>query len=212
MFRCILQCQLSIEVRQKGVNTPIRDLVYSVVKMRCVIPVPNSVSSIVQLMSFKTLRALAFISLLIPMSAFAAIFVPPGGGGAGIQAALDKLPEGGEVILGAGRYVVRQPILLQKSRQTLRGRGADTVLFLADGADCPVVILGALASNSKKPVSGVRLASLSGLTATGRINRRRFGNFCPTAPAFTITASMCAPRKTQRSNTSFAVAAVPEEW
>jgi hypothetical protein len=128
--------------------------------VRRFIQVPSSVSSIILLMSLKIMRAFALISLLIPMSAFAAIFVPPGGGGAGIQAALDKLPEGGEVVLGSGRYIVHQPILLQKSRQTLRGRGADTVLFLADGADCPVVILGALAFNSKKPVSGIHLTSL----------------------------------------------------
>ena len=34
------------------------------------------------------------------------------------------------------------------------------MLFLADGADCPVVILGALSADSKNPVHGVRLADL----------------------------------------------------
>jgi len=106
------------------------------------------------------MRTLAFISLLLPFSSFAAVFVPATAGGAGIQMALDNLPKGGEVDLGVGTYIVRQPILLQKSRQTVRGRGSDTILFLADGADCPVVILGAQTANPKTPVRSVRLANL----------------------------------------------------
>jgi hypothetical protein len=112
-------------------------------------------------MSLKNMvRALALISLVFPLGGFAAVFVPPSAGGDGIQVALDNLPKGGEVDLGAGTYIIRKPILLQKSRQTLRGRGADTVLFLAAGADCPVVILGAQTATPKTPVRGVRLANL----------------------------------------------------
>ena len=111
-------------------------------------------------MPLRIMGILALVCLLVPASSFAAIFVPPSEGGAGIQAALDKLPEGGEVDLGAGIYVISHPVMLQKSRQTLRGRGAESVLFLANGADCPVVILGALSANSKNPVHGVLLADL----------------------------------------------------
>jgi hypothetical protein len=35
-----------------------------------------------------------------------------------------------------------------------------TVLSLADGANCPVVILGSLSANAKNPTKGVRLADL----------------------------------------------------
>src|SRR5258708_1916435 len=60
-----------------------------------------------------------------------------------IQGALDRVATGGEVHLAAGTYLIHQPILLQGEHQTLRGSGLTTILKLADGADCPVVILGA---------------------------------------------------------------------
>jgi hypothetical protein len=111
-------------------------------------------------MPLRIIGILALVCLLVPASSFAAVFVPPSEGGAGIQAALDKLPEGGEVDLGTGIYEISHPVMLQKSRQTLRGRGAESVLFLAKGADCPVVIVGALSADLKNPVHGVRLADL----------------------------------------------------
>jgi hypothetical protein len=73
---------------------------------------------------------------------------------------LDGLPAGGEVILGAGVYVVRQPILLARDGQTLRGGGDSTILRLADGANCPVVIFGSLSADAKNPTKDVRLADL----------------------------------------------------
>ena len=66
-----------------------------------------------------------------------------GSTGAEIQTALDSLPPaGGEVVLPAGIFEVTNPIVLQRNHQTLRGAGAATVLQLADGANCPVIILG----------------------------------------------------------------------
>ena len=63
--------------------------------------------------------------------------------GAGIQQALDSLPAtGGEVVLPAGIIDIRQPIVLSRDHQTLRGDGPGTILHLADNANCPVVILG----------------------------------------------------------------------
>ena len=101
---------------------------------------------------------------LLPVSNFQAIQpvqpVRPDAGGAGIQAALDELPAGAEVVLSAGRYVVHQPIMIRKDGQSLRGSGESTVLYLADGANCPVVILGSLSNHAKTPVKGVRLADL----------------------------------------------------
>ncbi len=60
-----------------------------------------------------------------------------------IQKALDALPaDGGEVVLPPGKIEVSQPIVLQRDYQTLLGAGRETILFLADNANCPVIIMG----------------------------------------------------------------------
>ena len=70
-----------------------------------------------------------------------------------IQQALDLLPErGGEVVLPPGLFEVRQPIVLRRDHQTLRGSGKTTVLHLADGANCPVIILGEPVNNPRSTV------------------------------------------------------------
>src|SRR5580698_8588345 len=86
--------------------------------------------------------------------------VPPNAGGEGIQAALDALPAGGEVVLTSGRYYIKEPIILRQDNQTLRGSGASTVLYLADGANCPVVVMGSLTASASNPTKGLRLANL----------------------------------------------------
>ena len=114
-----------------------------------------------KIMHLRISYILALSFLLLSHSIFAAcVSVPPGAGGEGIQSALDSLPAGGEVVLSAGQYLIREPILLRQDSQTLRGCGAATVLSLADGANCPVVVLGSLSANAKKPTKGVRLADL----------------------------------------------------
>src|SRR5450756_142754 len=78
----------------------------------------------------------------------------PGMTGAEIQEALNSLPaNGGEVVLPPGTFSIRQPIVLRRDFQTLRGSGAATVLRLADDANCPVLILG-------EPVNTPRQLSL----------------------------------------------------
>ena len=105
--------------------------------------------------------ALFLVSFCSALSIYAeGMPVSPSAGGEGIQAALDALPAGGEVVLSAGEYLVRQPVILRKDRQTLRGCGVSTVLYLADGANCPVVVLGSPFSSAKTPVKDVRLADL----------------------------------------------------
>jgi polygalacturonase len=105
--------------------------------------------------------ALFVVCLSSPLSVFAHdLTVPSTAGGEGIQAALDALPDGGEVLLGAGQYLIRQPVILRKDHQTLRGCGASTVLYLADGANCPVVVLGSPFAPAKTPIKDVRLAGL----------------------------------------------------
>jgi hypothetical protein len=78
-----------------------------------------------------------------------------------IQAALDGLPEGGEVLLAAGTYEIHEPIMLRHDSQTLRGAGLDTVLQLADKANCPVVILGSPMMTPQRITTHLRLADLS---------------------------------------------------
>ena len=70
-------------------------------------------------------------------------FLSAGASSSNIQHALDALPAtGGEVVLPAGHYEIKEPIILSRDNQTLRGAGAATVLYLADDANCPVIILG----------------------------------------------------------------------
>lgn len=104
--------------------------------------------------------ALALALSSFPVANFAAnLPLPTSSGGEGIQLALDALPAGGEVLLGPGQYLIRQPVILRKDHQTLRGCGASTVLFLADGANCPVVVLGS-PSDRSQPTKDVLLAGL----------------------------------------------------
>jgi hypothetical protein len=100
--------------------------------------------------------------VLVSPAAFATVIhVGPKAGGEGIQKALDSLPNGGEVALEAGVYVVHQPIILQRDHQALRGAGAKTILYLADHADCPVVILGSPMEKPEGPVTGLTLSDLA---------------------------------------------------
>ena len=96
-----------------------------------------------------------------PAGQAASIQMPAGSGSAEIQQALDRLSEGGEIVLAPGTYVVRQPLVLQHDRQTLRGSGPTTVLYLADEANCPVVILGTPADTPRRATAHVRLADLT---------------------------------------------------
>jgi parallel beta-helix repeat protein len=85
--------------------------------------------------------------------------LPAHSSGAEIQKALDALPPGGEVVLSAGTYEISRPLLLRHDCQTLRGSGPATILHLADGADCPVVILGPPLAQTR-PAAHLRLADL----------------------------------------------------
>ena len=97
----------------------------------------------------------------IPGVAPEAAMLPAGITSAEIQRALDLLPEsGGEVVLPPGTFEVRQPIVLQRDHQTLRGSGDATVLRLADGANCPVIILGEPVNNPHSTVKDLRVSDL----------------------------------------------------
>jgi Periplasmic copper-binding protein (NosD) len=89
------------------------------------------------------------------------VLISPGVTGIDIQNALDSLPEnGGTVILPAGNFEIQQPIVLRRDHQALRGAGAETILHLADGANCPVVILGLPVNSPKQIVVDARVGDL----------------------------------------------------
>jgi Right handed beta helix region len=79
-----------------------------------------------------------------------------------IQTALDALPaSGGEVVLPPGKIVVQQPIVLRRDHLFLRGCGPTTILALADGANCPVIIMGEPVNQPQKTVRYLRVSDLS---------------------------------------------------
>jgi len=109
--------------------------------------------------------------LIFPMSIAAAaaqstakpvlVMLHPGVTGGEIQQALDALPEtGGEVVLPPGKIFIRQPVVLRRDFQTLRGSGAATILWLADDANCPVIIMGEPVNSPTRTVKHLRVGDL----------------------------------------------------
>jgi hypothetical protein len=108
-----------------------------------------------------TANVLLGLLSLIPLSGLAVtVEVPPAAGGKGIQQALDQGGAGGQVVLSRGTYLIEQPIFLSQDGQGLRGAGAETILYLADKANCPVVILGAPLRAAKGPTRRLHLCDL----------------------------------------------------
>lgn len=88
------------------------------------------------------------------------ITVPANSNDEDIMVALAKVGEGGEVVLEAGIYNIRKPIVLQRDHQTLRGAGTNTILLLADHANCPVIVLGAPKNAPHHGTANLRVASV----------------------------------------------------
>ncbi len=117
-------------------------------------------------------RSIRVIWLLVFLSAYlfnpsilgaepTVVELSAGATGADIQKALDGLPEGGgEVTLPPGTFVVHQPIILNRDHQSLRGSGVTTILYLADRANCPVVIMGEPVNHPKRTVKDLHLSNL----------------------------------------------------
>jgi hypothetical protein len=90
------------------------------------------------------------------------IMLQPGVTGGEIQDALNSLPEsGGEVVLPPGNFLVRQPLILRRDFQSLRGSGAGTVLRLADNANCPVIIMGEPVNTPRTTVKNLCVRELT---------------------------------------------------
>ena len=92
-----------------------------------------------------------FLAMTGQTGTIASLTVAGNSNGEAIQAALDQFPQGGDIVLGPGKYEIRQPIMLRCDNQVLRGSGPSTILFLADKANCPVVILGSPLSTPVAP-------------------------------------------------------------
>jgi Right handed beta helix region len=89
------------------------------------------------------------------------VMLQPGVTDVQIQRALDGLPKsGGDVVLPPGTISIRQPVVLRRDHQTLRGSGAATVLRLADDANCPVIIMGEPVNKPRQTIKNLRVSDL----------------------------------------------------
>lgn len=88
--------------------------------------------------------------------------IHPSGGSEGICNAIARLgPEGGQIQLAAGTYHCSKPIIIRNNNIMLRGIGSATLLKLADGANCPVIVIGDDAPIPRHEVRGVYVCDLS---------------------------------------------------
>ena len=112
-------------------------------------------------MTLLVLSTAAVVAPQTPTEKPVVVSVLPGASSTAIQQALDSLPaRGGEVVLPPGTFEIRQPIVLRRDHQSLRGSGDATVLRLADGANCPAVILGEPVNHPQTTVRHLYLGNL----------------------------------------------------
>ncbi|HEY3762309.1 MAG TPA: right-handed parallel beta-helix repeat-containing protein [Verrucomicrobiae bacterium] len=117
--------------------------------------------SILACMFMFAAAALADPAVTTPAPQPAVVMLPSGVTVEKVQQALDTLPAtGGVVLLPAGKIKITRPIVLNRAGQTLRGAGESTVLYLADNANCPVIVMGQ-AVNQPRLVSHLRVSDLS---------------------------------------------------
>jgi len=117
---------------------------------------------------------LPLLALSVPQTPVAGpvvINLSAGASETAIQAALESLPAaGGEVVLAPGRYEIGKPIVLQRDHQTLRGSGGETILHLAENANCPVIIMGEPLNN---PTRIIRHLKVAGFFIDGNRSRQQ---------------------------------------
>ena len=84
-----------------------------------------------------------------------------GGTGRDIQKALLSLPtQGGRVMLSAGTYIIREPIVMDRDDQELAGDQELTILKLDDRVNCPLLVVGQTVTPPQRQVSGVIVRKL----------------------------------------------------
>jgi hypothetical protein len=111
------------------------------------------------------LRMMALFLICLCLAAHSAsstpvITVPANSSDEDILVALAKQNDGGEVVLEPGTYIIHKPIVLQHDHQTLRGTGTNTILRLADHANCPVIVLGAPKNAPHHGTANLHIANL----------------------------------------------------
>ena len=92
-----------------------------------------------------------------------AIFVAKlkaGATAADIQKEFDRYTNGCEVVLPPGKTFINRPIVLRHDNQTLRGSGPTTILYLADNANCPVIIMGQPVNHPMQTVRHLRVVDM----------------------------------------------------
>lgn len=78
-----------------------------------------------------------------------------------IQKALDRLANGGQVLLPPGKIKVSQPIVLDHNNQSLCGAPKQaTILYLANNANCPVIIMGQPVNRPMQTIRHLRVSDL----------------------------------------------------
>ena len=97
-------------------------------------------------------------------SSLAVTTLKPGATAADIQKVLNALTNGCVVVLPPGKIKITEPIILQYNCQTLRGSGPTTILYLANNANCPVIIMG---QPVNRPMQTVRHICVSDLFIDG---------------------------------------------
>ena len=117
-----------------------------------------AIVAVIYLLSFPVLCSAALENSSVePVT----ITLQPGVTGGEIQQTLDALPaSGGEVVLPSEKIIIRQPLVLRRDFQTLRGSGVATILWLADDANCPVIIMGEPVNNPQHTVKNLRVSDL----------------------------------------------------
>lgn len=97
---------------------------------------------------------------------------------AAIQNVINQLPKhGGEVIVPAGIYNCKSPIIIERNNISVRGTGTGTVLRLANGVNAPVIIMGQAMGVPDTKTSNI---SVSNLIIDG--NRRNQTSECMGGP------------------------------
>jgi hypothetical protein len=106
------------------------------------------------------LFSLVIISLRTHVVRPIIVKLSPGVTAAQVQEALDLLPAGGgKILLPPGEIVVDQPIILRRNNESLCGSGMETILYLANNANCPVIVMGQPVNNPK-PTSHLSVSNL----------------------------------------------------
>jgi hypothetical protein len=101
----------------------------------------------------------------------------------GIQRKINKLPDrGGEVMLKAGTYVCREPIVIDRDIVWLRGLGSATILRLDDSVNKPVLVIGQTIAEPALTRRNIRVSDLA--IDGNRLNQQHecFENDCVANP------------------------------